>query len=55
MEARDRAAVVSAFAEDAVLRSPFTPSLVFTGRDELGDASSTCCSTRWRTSATATS
>ena len=35
MEARDRAAVVDAFAEDAVLRSPFTPSLVFTGRDQL--------------------
>ncbi len=35
MEARDRAAVLDAFAEDAVLRSPFTPSLVFTGHDEL--------------------
>jgi hypothetical protein len=35
MEARDRAAVIDAFAEDAVLRSPFTPSLVFTGRDQL--------------------
>jgi hypothetical protein len=35
MEARDRAAVIDAFAEDAVLRSPFTPNLVFTGRDQL--------------------
>ena len=35
MEARDRAAVLDAFAEDAVLRSPFTTSLVFTGRDQL--------------------
>jgi hypothetical protein len=35
MEARDRAAVVDAFAEDAVLRSPFTPNLVFTGRGQL--------------------
>lgn len=35
MEARDRAAVLDAFAEDAVLRSPFTPSLVFTGRNQL--------------------
>ena len=35
MEARDRAAVIDAFAEGAVLRSPFTPNLVFTGRDQL--------------------
>ena len=35
MEARDRAAVLDAFGEDAVLRSPLTPSLVFTGRDQL--------------------
>jgi hypothetical protein len=35
MEARDRAAVIDAFAEDALLRSPFTPSLVFTGHDQL--------------------
>jgi hypothetical protein len=35
MEARDRAAVIDAFAEDAVLRSPFTSSLAFTGRDQL--------------------
>jgi hypothetical protein len=35
MEARDRAAVLDAFADDAVFRSPLTSSLVFTGRDEL--------------------
>lgn len=35
MEARDRRAVVQAFAEDAVLRSPFTDGLVFEGRDQL--------------------
>ena len=35
MEARDHRAVVEAFAEDAVLRSPFTDSLVFQGRDQL--------------------
>jgi hypothetical protein len=35
MEARDRVAVVDAFAEDAVLRSPFTDNLTFTGRKEL--------------------
>lgn len=35
MEARDRRAVVEAFAEDAVLRSPFTDGLVFEGRDQL--------------------
>ena len=35
MEARDRAAVVDAFAEDAILRSPLTANLVFTGRDQV--------------------
>jgi hypothetical protein len=35
MEARDRSAVVQTFAEDAVLRSPFTDNLVFEGREQL--------------------
>lgn len=35
MEARDRRAVVETFAEDAVLRSPFTDNLVFEGREQL--------------------
>ena len=35
MEARDRRAVVEAFAEDAVLRSPFTDNLAFEGREQL--------------------
>jgi hypothetical protein len=35
MEARDRRAVVDTFAEDAVLRSPFTDNLVFEGREQL--------------------
>ncbi len=35
MEARDRAGVLDAFAADAVLRSPFTDGLAFTGRDQL--------------------
>lgn len=35
MEARDRHAVVEAFAEDAVLHSPFTDGLVFRGREQL--------------------
>jgi len=35
MEARDRRAVVEAFAEDAVLRSPFTDNLVFEGREQI--------------------
>jgi hypothetical protein len=35
MEAHDRRAVVEAFTEDAVLRSPFTDNLVFEGRDQL--------------------
>jgi hypothetical protein len=35
MEARDRGAVVAAFAEHAVLRSPFTDNLTFEGRDQL--------------------
>jgi len=35
MEARDQRAVVEAFAEDAVLRSPFTDNLVFAGREQL--------------------
>jgi hypothetical protein len=35
MEARDRRAVVAAFAPDAVVRSPFTDNLAFEGHDEL--------------------
>jgi hypothetical protein len=35
MEARDREAVIDAFADDALLRSPFTPNLVFTGREQI--------------------
>jgi hypothetical protein len=35
MEARDRPAVVEAFAENAVLRSPFTDNLAFEGREQL--------------------
>ena len=35
MEARDLQAVVDAFAPDAVLRSPFTSRLAFTGRDQI--------------------
>jgi hypothetical protein len=35
MEARDRRAVLDTFAEDAVLRSPFTDNLVFEGREQL--------------------
>ena len=35
MEARDRRAVVETFAEDAVLRSPFTDNLAFEGREQL--------------------
>jgi hypothetical protein len=35
MEARDRTAAVAAFAEDAVLRSPFTDNLTFTGHEQL--------------------
>ena len=35
MEARDRAAVVETFADDAVLRSPFTDNLVFEGREQI--------------------
>jgi hypothetical protein len=35
MEARDRRAVVEAFAENAVLRSPFTDNLAFEGREQL--------------------
>jgi hypothetical protein len=35
MEARNRGAVVATFAEDAVLRSPFTDNLVFEGREQL--------------------
>ena len=33
MEARDHAAVVQAFAEDAVLLSPITGKLAFEGRE----------------------
>ena len=36
MEARDVAAVVDAFAPDAVFRSPLTTSLVFTGHEQIG-------------------
>ncbi|HEY5196607.1 MAG TPA: hypothetical protein VIJ51_06225 [Solirubrobacteraceae bacterium] len=35
MEARDRAAALDAFAKDAVLRSPFTDNLTFTGHEQL--------------------
>ena len=35
MEARDRHAAVAAFAEHAVLRSPFTDGLVFEGHEQL--------------------
>lgn len=35
MEARDHRAVMEAFAEDAVLRSPFTDTLTFEGREQL--------------------
>ena len=35
MEARDRAAAVGAFAEDGVVRSPFTDNLTFTGHEQL--------------------
>jgi hypothetical protein len=36
MEARDAAAVVDAFAPDAVLRSPLTTRLTFTGHEQIG-------------------
>jgi len=36
MEARDVAAVVDAFAPDAVLRSPLTTRLAFTGHEQIG-------------------
>ena len=35
MEARDHGAVMDSFAENAVLRSPFTDNLAFEGRDQL--------------------
>jgi hypothetical protein len=35
MEAGDRAAVVAAFAEDGVLRSPFTDTIAFEGRAQF--------------------
>ncbi len=35
MEARDHGAVMESFAENAVLRSPFTDNLAFEGRDQL--------------------
>lgn len=35
MERRDRPAVVAAFAENAVLRSPFTDNLTFEGREQI--------------------
>jgi hypothetical protein len=37
IEARDHHAVVETFAEDAVLRSPFTDNLTFEGRRQLGE------------------
>jgi hypothetical protein len=36
MEAHDMAAVVDAFAPDAVFRSPLTTRLAFTGHDQIG-------------------
>jgi hypothetical protein len=36
MEARDLAAVVDAFAADAVFRSPLTTRLAFTGHEQIG-------------------
>src|SRR5260370_27373512 len=36
MKARDLGAAVDCFAPDAVLRSPFTGKLAFTGRDQIG-------------------
>ena len=36
MEARDHSAVMDAFAENAVLRSPLTDNLAFEGREQLG-------------------
>jgi SnoaL-like domain len=36
MEARDHRAVVEAFAPDAVLHSPFTSKLSFTGHEQIG-------------------
>jgi hypothetical protein len=35
MESRDRPAIMKAFAEDAVLRSPFTDRLAFEGRQQI--------------------
>ena len=36
MEARDMAAVLEAFAPDAVLHSPLTDRLAFAGREQIG-------------------
>jgi hypothetical protein len=36
MEARDRAALVDAFAPDAVFRSPLTARFTFKGREQIG-------------------
>jgi hypothetical protein len=36
MEAGDVAGIVDSFAPDAVLHSPFTSKLVFTGREQIG-------------------
>lgn len=36
MEARDSAAIVEAFAPDAVFRSPLTGRLTFNGREQIG-------------------
>lgn len=46
MEARDVEAVAECFAEDAVLYSPFTPSVQFRGRDQIALIASVifeCC------------
>lgn len=46
MEARDVEAVAKCFAEDAVLYSPFTPTLQFHGREQIGLIASVifeCC------------
>ena len=37
MEARDHRAVVEAFAENAVIRSPFTDNLTFEGRHQIDE------------------
>jgi hypothetical protein len=37
MEARDHRAVMESFADNAVLRSPFTDKLAFEGRDQIDE------------------